>query len=196
MLRASTLAIALAVTVAACAGPAGDVAVLQSGDPGLAPGATVAWAPVAQDAMRNGDPRIDNDIIRQRIRTGVETALNAKGYRFVQDSNAAQYLVEYHIGLQERTDYRVETMGAYPGAVCGWRGCIAGYGWGMYGAPSDVRAVNYNEGTMIIDLTNRSTGQLSWRAQSHRRVDADDATQERITAAVVDMTKSLPGTSQ
>ena len=66
----------------------------------------------------------------------------------------------------------------------------------MYGAPSDVRQVNYNEGTMIIDLVNRSTGQLSWRAQSQRRVDADDATQERIAAAVVDMTKSLPGAAQ
>ena len=139
--------------------------------------------------MQNNDPRIDNDIIRQRIRTGVESALTARGYSFVQDPNDARYLVSYHIGLQDRQDLRVDS--APGGVVCGWRGCISGFGWGMYGPPSDVRTVNYTEGTLILDLTDRASGQLTWRATSQRRVDERRRTQERINAALVDMTRSL-----
>ena len=114
------LAIALALMAAACAGPAGEVAVLQSGDP-PGPGATVAWAPVAQDAMRNGDPRIDNDIVRQRIRTGVETALAAKGYRFVQTQAQRSSLSSImSVCRNALTAWNRSTP--YPGSVCGWRG--------------------------------------------------------------------------
>lgn len=189
MRLATTLAaLAGAMALASCAGPAGNVSVLQGGA-AIVPGAPVAWAPLAQNELQNGDPRIDNDIIRQRIRTGVESALTASGHTFVQDPNAARYLVSYHIGLQDRQDLRVDS--APGGVACSWRGCISGFGWGMYGAPRNVRTVNYTEGTLILDLTDRETGQLAWRATSQRRVDESHASQERIDAALADMTRSL-----
>ena len=177
-----------AAALASCAGPAGDVSVLQ-GDAAVVPGAPVAWAPLAQNELQTNDPRIDNDIIRQRIRTAVESALSARGHPFVQDPNDARYLVRYHIGLQDRQDLRVDS--APGGVACGWRGCISGFGWGMYGAPTNVRTINYTEGTLILDLVDRESGQLTWRATSQRRVDEGDANQDRINAAVADMTRSL-----
>lgn len=187
MRLATTLAaLAGAVALASCAGS--NVSVLQ-GDAAVVPGAPVAWAPLAQNELQTNDPRIDNDIVRQRIRTAVESALTARGHTFVQDPNAARYLVSYHIGLQDRQDLRVDS--APGGVACGWRGCISGFGWGMYGAPRDVRTVNYTEGTLILDLTDRESGQLAWRATSQRRVDESHASQERIDAALADMTLSL-----
>lgn len=189
MRLATTLAALVgAVALASCAGPAGNVSVLQ-GDTAVVSGAPVAWAPLAQNELQNNDPRIDNDIVRQRIRTAVESALTARGHSFVQDPNAARYLVSYHIGLQDRQDLRVDS--APGGVACGWRGCISGFGWGMYGAPRDVRTVNYTEGTLILDLTDRESGQLTWRASSQRRVDEGDIDQERTNAALADMTRSL-----
>jgi len=190
-MRAGTLgAIALAFALASCAGPAGNVNVLRSGN-AIVPGSAVAWAPLADDQLQNGDPRIDNDIIRQRMRTAVEAALTARGFTFVQDADAARYLVSYHMGLQERQDIRVDSMGPR-GNVCGVRGCVGGFGWGMYGAPTNVRTVNYVEGTVILDLTDRSSDQLAWRATSQRRVNANAGSQANLNAALADMVRSLP----
>jgi hypothetical protein len=181
---------------AGCAGPAGEVSVLQSDRIPLTPGSTVAWAPLSANQLSNGDPRIDNDIIRQRIRSATEAAFAAKGYRVTQDAASAQYLLSYHLGLREGTDYRVETLGTPGPVACGVRGCIRGYGWGMYGAPTDVRNETYNEATLILDVVDRPSGELTWRATSQQRVDEGDGSQERLNAIVADMTRSLPGAAQ
>jgi hypothetical protein len=78
--------------------------------------------------------------------------------------------------------------------ACGVRGCIGGYGWGMYGAPMDVdvRAINYTEGALMLDLIDASSGKLAWRATSQKRVDNKDAGQDAMNAVVADMTKTLP----
>jgi hypothetical protein len=178
--------------VAACAGPAGNVSVMQSDRIQLVPGATVAWSPLAANALGNNDPRIDNDILRQRIRSSTEAAFAARGFRVAEDAASAQYLLSYHLGLREGTDYRVETMGRPGPVACGWRGCVSGFAWGMYGAPTNVRALNYNEATLIIDVVDRPSGELAWRATSQQRVDQSDASQQRLNAILADMTRSLP----
>jgi len=185
---------ALTLTLAACESPGGRVSVLQGDTVSVRPGSTFAWAPGATPGQ--GDPRIDNDIIRGRIQNAVNSALTAKGYRQA-DAATADLLVSYHIGLQNRTDTQVSSFGGGmgPGPVaCGIRGCVGGFGWGMYGAPMDVdvRNINYVEGTMMLDLTDRATGKLAWRATSQRRLDHADAEQATVNAIVADMVKSLP----
>jgi len=185
----------LAATIAACLpllgceSPGGQVSVLTGNTP-LA-GSTYAWAPGAQPG--SGDPRVDNDIIRERIRTAIDTNLAAKGYSQV-DPAKAKLLVSYHVGLQNKTDYSATSMGGPRGVACGIRGCIGGYGWGMYGAPVDVdvRSINYVEGAVILDLTDAASGKLAWRATSQKRIDEKDGTQDGLNAIVADMVKSLP----
>ena len=192
-----TAGLALGLTVAslalaACESPGGKVSVLQGDAARVAPGSTYAWAPGGQPG--SGDPRIDNDIIQGRIKNAVDGALAAKGYRLA-DPSSATLLVKYHVGLQNRTDTQVDTFGGpSPAVACGLRGCIGGYGWGMYGAPMDidVRNVDYVEGTMMLDLVDRASGKLAWRATSQKRVDAQDADQAHLDAMVADMVKSLP----
>lgn len=174
------------------------VSVLQAPNASIAPGSTYAWAPLTAREMQPGDPRIDNDIIRGRIRSAVDTSLAAKGYRLVDDTDSAQLLVTYHVGLQQGTDYRVDSYGGPTGPVaCGWRGCVGGYGWGMYGPPmnADVRAINYTNASLILDLKERASGQLAWRATSTKRVTEGDSAQDKLNALVANMVKSLPGTT-
>ena len=183
-------AAAACLAMAGCESPGGKVSVL-SGQTPIA-GSTYAWAPDAQPGA--GDPRVDNDIIRERITTAVDTNLAAKGYRQVSPAQA-KVLVAYHIGLQNKTDYSATSMGAPGGGVaCGRRGCVGGYGWGMYGAPVDVdvRAINYTEGALMLDLIDSASGKLAWRATSQKRVDAKDVTQDGLNAVVADMIKTLP----
>jgi hypothetical protein len=171
-----------------CESPGGKVSVLTGSAP-LA-GSTYAWAPAQAGS---GDPRVDNDIMRERIRTAIDTNLAAKGYRQV-DATQAKLLVSYHVGLQNKTDYSATSMGGGPGMACGVRGCIGGYGWGMYGAPMDVdiRSINYTEGAVMLDLIDTASGKLAWRAISQKRVDQKDATQDGLNAIVADMVKTLP----
>jgi hypothetical protein len=142
---------------------------------------------MAQGDSRQGDPRIDNDIIRDRIRIAINTNLGAKGYQLVSDPGSAQLLVAYYVGIQPGTDYRVDSYGP----------SVYGYGWGLYGAPTniDVRTINYVDGTLILDLKDRASGQLAWRATSQKRINEGDGAQDKLNALVADMVKSLPGTT-
>ena len=194
-----SLALAAGLTAAsfaltACGTSGGNVSVLKSDSVAVAPGSTWAWAPGAQPG--SGDKRIDNDIIQGRVKAAVEGALAGRGYRQVFDPSAANLLVQYHIGLQNRTETRVDTFGGPVGgpAACGIRGCIGGFGWGMYGPPMDVdvRNINYVEGTVMLDLIDRPSGKLAWRATSQKRLDQSDADQAGVNAIFADMVKSLP----
>lgn len=177
------------LSLTGCESPAGKVSVLAGDTSQLTVGSTYAWAPVLEPGA--GDPRVSNTIMDERIRNGINSALAAKGYKLT-DASSAQFLVSYHIGLKEGTDYRVDSMG-YGGGACGIRGCIGGYGWGAYGAPTDVTAINYTEGTLMLDLVNTSSGKLTWRGISRKRVDDKDADQAKINAMMLDLTKDLPG---
>lgn len=184
---------AASLILAACESPGGKVSVLTSDTTAVRAGSTWAWAPGAQPG--SGDQRIDNDIIQGRIKTAVEGALAAKGYRQVADPGAANLIVQYHIGLANKSETRVDSYGApAPAMACGLRGCIGGYGWGMYGAPRDVdvRNIDYVEGTMMLDLIDRASGKLAWRATSQKRLDQNDVDQAGVSAIVTDMVKSLP----
>lgn len=188
---AMTASLALAcMTLAAC-DTTPKVSVLQSDTVQVIPGSTYAWAPA--DRPGSGDPRLDNDIIQARIRTAVDTALQAKGFRLT-DPATATLLVRYHIGLQNRTETRVDTFGGPPPMACGIRGCIGGFGWGMYGAPMDVdvRNINYVEGTVMLDLVDRASGKLAWRATSTQRVDQSHAEQAQVNAIFANLVSPLP----
>lgn len=181
-------AVAACLPLAGCESPGGKVSVLTGQTP--LTGSTYAWAPVQPGS---GDPRVDNDIMRERIRTAIDTNLAAKGYSQV-DAAQAKLLVSYHVGLKSGTDYSATSMGGPSGMACGIRGCIGGYGWGMYGAPMDVdiRSVNYTEGAVMLDLIDAASGKLAWRATSQKRVDQKDGTQDGLNAIIADMVKTLP----
>src|SRR5262245_44967126 len=110
-----------ALTLGACES-APTVSVMQSPDVAITPGSTYAWAPAMNaPSGGHGDPRIDNEIIRDRIRLAINQNLGAKGYQLVDNPSEAQLLVAYYIGLQQGTDYRVNSYGAgYYGYGYGW----------------------------------------------------------------------------
>jgi hypothetical protein len=182
---AAVLAVCLALPVAdAQAGPAGRVAVLESAGAPIAPGATWAWAPMTTSSP---DPRVANDILQERLHVAVETNLAAKGLSRAAHSDA-RYLVTYHVAIDDKVEAKVDSHD-YPVSACGIRGCIRG--WASYG-PATVRMSDYQEGTLVLSVIDRQSGQLVWRAASKKRVSKKDASQANLNAVVADMTRSLP----
>jgi Domain of unknown function (DUF4136) len=48
------------------------------------------------------------------------------------------------------------------------------------------------DGTLVLDLIERESGRLVWRATSEKRVTGKDVTQQKLAALLKQMTKSLP----
>ncbi|HEY0649579.1 DUF4136 domain-containing protein [Phenylobacterium sp.] len=176
---AAALGLAVAFAGAAAeAGPAGKVVVMESAAATIAPGSTWAWAPFTTSSP---DPRVANDIVQERTTRAVEASMASHGLR--RSSRAdARYLVTYHVAVANKV--KVDST-PNSGSVCGFRGCVRGYG-------SAIDIKQYAEGTLVIDIIERDTGRLVWRAASKKKVTEKDITQAKINAVVADMTKTLP----
>lgn len=175
---AAALSVIVAIVApAAQAGPAGKVVVMASVAP-VVPGSTWAWAPFTTSSP---DPRVANEIVQERVMVAVEAAMGGHGLRRASRTDA-RYLVTYHVAVANKL--KVDSTPSM-GRACGIRGCIA-----VGGSSIDVQ--QYAEGTLIIDITERDTGRLVWRAASKKKVTEKDVTQAKINAVVADMTKSLP----
>lgn len=158
--------------------------VVMTPSPALAAGSTYVWEPVNEAVVAAADPAVANEITEARLKLAVENALAAKGYRKALPHTAADLSVSYFVVLKRQNETKVYNTG---GTICGWRGCINRWPSGV-----DVKQTSYTQGTLVIDLVDRSTGQLVWRASSDKRVDAKDVTQAKLNAVVARMTKSLP----
>ncbi len=154
------------------------VAVIQTSSPALARGSTFAWELVTP---RNAtDPALNNDIIEARLRSAIEAALVARGYRKAAGTAEANLIVAYSLSLEEQQELTLERRG-----ICGPRfGCAAG-GY-------DLHQASYMQGKLILDLKEGRSGALVWRAISDKRVRAKDASQQKLDKALMTMTKSLP----
>ena len=192
-MKAAALVFAVAAAtlgLTACETSSPQLTVSQPGT--IAPGATFAWKPIDTVIERGADPRVSNELVQARIKTAVEEGLAAKGFRQVSDPNQATLLVAYFIGLQSHADYRPAYDGPVGPGACGFSGCVPG--WGVYGYPAmDTMSISYTEGTVILDLVDRQSNQLAWRATSRQRVDSTSIAQPRLNAIFAEMMTSLPG---
>ena len=145
----------------------------------LVKGSTFAWAPVPAVGVGLPDPAIANEITANRLQAITESTLTAKGYRQVGSPDQADFLVSYTIGMLPMSDADISTSGC-DAPVCT--------------APSNASLDTsiHTEGMLVLDLTERQTGRLVWRATSKKRVSGKDVSDKKLAALLQQMTKSLP----
>ena len=178
-LRASLAAIVMATGLAAAAPGLAKVSVAQSPSAALAPGSTYAWAPVWGVALGAPAPAIVNQITAQQLQLATDAALSAKGYRRVEDPRGADLIVTYQVITAQRVE----------GDLDGWgRGGPGPLGRSDY----SLRTSQKTLGTLVLDLIERQTGRLVYRATSEKDISSKDAEPGRLNAALKAMTKSLP----
>jgi len=106
------------------------------------------------DSISIGDPRLDNNpFFDSRVRAAVELELAARGLRRVTTS--PDLLVHYHASVRQRVDVIRADEG---------RG---------YSSPRDgtaERVVEYDEGTLLIDVANPKSKSILWRGWSQTDV--------------------------
>jgi hypothetical protein len=133
------------------------------------------------------DQSPETDILRRQIKIGIEQNMASKGLARVDDPETADFLVDYHVGVQRhnvRVGY-VEPVGAYPVLVCGYAGCWETLRGGYWGPPGvSYETIRYREGTIVFDLTKRTTNRLAFRAVGYKRIDRSSFSQENVTDSV------------
>lgn len=128
---------------------------------------TFAWLPPLNNTK---NPYFDNDLADQKIKDQATAGLESKGLRL--KANRPDLLVRYTIMVDNKVRtynepvYSYNYGGFYPryGYYRGGRAFY--YGWrGAYPVyvGDDVYHVPYKEGTLILDIIDRTTHKVIWR---------------------------------
>lgn len=148
--------------------------------------ATWAWAGGAPDAAAN-DQAGASDITHRRIQMAMETEMEGKGYRKVNDPAQATFLLRYGLALKTSTEYQTTSVGVP----------VGGYGWGWgygYGgvSSSTTRPVEIREGAFRVELRSRATNQTAWWGMMQDVIGSTPPTEEAVKRVVAATMKEMP----
>lgn len=104
------------------------------------------------EAGRN--PLQYNELNDKRIKTAVRDQLESRGYVFQE--NDSELMLHYHIIVDNKSAIVPEPYG---------------YRYGSYFMRSGANVHYYREGTLILDLMERNTGNLIWRGWAVADID-------------------------
>jgi hypothetical protein len=140
-----------------------------------------------RDFPQYNDP--SKDMVHMRTRVAIEQTLKSKGLTQVSDPAAADFLVDYQVGIEGRRERVAEPVNP-PVLVCGYYGCWQS--WGYWGPPGYVvRTVRYRAGSIIFDLVRRGDDKLAYRATYEKPLDWNGLDQEHVNSGVKKMLKDL-----
>lgn len=137
------------------------------------------WGPA--DALPTGDPRLDQDPFFQDHMLGeVERQLAKRGLSRASSPEQADLVVHYHAVIQPRIDVnRVDRD----------------YGY-CYDEACTTRVMEYESGTLVLDVVDRKTNRLIWRGWAQESVDrmlkSRDGMATEIARAVDGMFERFP----
>ena len=138
------------------------------------------WDWSAADALPTSDPRLDNNqFFRDYFEGAVERGFAAR--RLVRASETPDLLVHYHANITRQVDVAALER-EYQN--CRGSGCY----------PS---VIDYQAGTLIVDVVDARTDRLVWRGWAQHGMDGviddQDRLERHVTLAVEKMLQRFPG---
>jgi hypothetical protein len=208
-LRVSLAAAAALTCVFLLAGCDERVQIIRDRDVHFAKHATWAWRPmeeqgkgrgarpvISRDEITRGetvtrDTYADNDALRGKVKTAIAATLQEKGFREVSDPEAADFLVDFHLGVRRRNVTVANVYPGYPGLMCGPFGCYEGWGWGP--AAVGYEHIHFREGTIVVDVVQPGANRPAYRAIGEKPVhrDAFSFSQSEVNGMVRHLLKDL-----
>lgn len=146
-------------------------------DPNRDFGAYRSWSwqePALQ--FRPEDPRLDSDLTEQRIRAAVAEQLDQRGLRQAPAGSAGDLKVQVFMIVDRRQSQITSYSGGY------WGNPWHAY-WGMP-AYSETRTLDYQVGTLQIDLFDGRDGKLVWRGSAEKVLREQQASPAERTADI------------
>jgi hypothetical protein len=139
---------------------------------------TYDWGPA--DALPTGDLRLDsNPFFKDHMQGAVERRLAQKGL-MLSTSGTPDLLIHYHANVTQRIDVdRVDQR----------------YGY-CYGDDCNVRLMEYEAGTIVLDVVDTRTNRVVWRGWAQDSLDGvidnQDRMEKMINQAVTRMLERMP----
>lgn len=119
-----------------------------------------ATDPLANDTLNDG-----------RIRTGLETQLQANGFR--TEIESPDFVIAYYVTSKNRLNVQDYSLGA-PRL------------WGN----RDIRVNQYSEGTLMVDFIDGKTNQVVWRGRATGALELKDV-DKKITKSTEKLVKQF-----
>lgn len=123
-------------------------------------------------------------LVTSYFKSSVSTAMEARGYQYSAEN--PDLLVNFYMNTRERTQIR-------PGLDTGLG--YYGYRSGLYRPWYDDRTVNYQVGTINVDIVDAAKKQLIWEGVAEGRVSEEALANPKVTinAVVTAMLRQYPG---
>lgn len=113
-----------------------------------------------------------DDLNRGRIISAVETELAAKGFT---KSENPDVLIDIFITAKKRTEAVANTTGG--GGMYG--GYYGRYGYGGGFSTTTVSYNDYLDGTLLINMVDKSTEKIAWQGRGTKTIDEDASASKR-----------------
>lgn len=145
---------------------------------------TYAWMP----REATGDPRIDEALLDERVRKGVDDDLVRKGYRLVPEG--PDFAVGYRavLGSQRSVESGERSFEGI------WTSDHAPRGTGSDGAPVDKVVL---EGTLVLRIFDGKSRNLVWEAAAETEINPRESVlsptrEDKVRAAIREMLDMFP----
>jgi hypothetical protein len=138
---------------------------------------TYDWGP--PDNLPVGDPRLDNNpFFRDYVQGAIEKRMAAKGYERAL-TGTPDLLIHYHASVHQKLDvYEVD------------------HGYGYCYGNCQPQVVDYEEGTLLIDVVDAKTSKVVWRGWAQDTmngvIDNQDRLEKQVDEGVARMMMLLP----
>ena len=132
---------------------------------------TFAWKPNPD----NEYGVTDNDLMDSRITSAIEKNLSMKNYKQI-DSAKPDFYISYHVTIKQKI-----SSSNVSGGVSLGRSTRGRYGSVGISTGSQLRA--YDQGTLLIDVTDVESDKLVWRGTSTQLV-SEHSTPEQSTSVI------------
>jgi len=139
------------------------------------------WAPLGESELH---PRVDNPKARERVERAIEAVLRDKGFRHAEPE-VADFLVDYRMGVWE-AEVKIESPREAPPSP---RSAEIPPSGALTGSASRVR---YEEGALLINVTERTTGKRAFRVAGQRVLGNRPISDEALQQAMTELLEQFP----
>ena len=166
-----------------------ETSIWQAESSRLQEGATYSWAP--EGLKTGGDFNISREFLTPRIVSAVERVLNGKGYRKAEEH--AALLLSPSVQIIEKPE-EIVTQTGQPVSEVGTLQRQGAFDW-QWVTPEQVNVEVYKEGTLLLTVTDTSSGDTLWQGSASLRVELRASQQEKerlVNEVVRALLKSFP----
>lgn len=186
MIRTLVVALGLTGLIAACATTPPEPVVDYNENFDFSGIKTIAFARGHGGTSGNTASMFLSDMQVNRIDDALSQALELKGFEVIENPQAADAVITWHLVAEQKTDVRTYNTGPSYGAAYGRYGSYNRRSmYSCWNCGTDVRVTNYTQGTFIVDVIDPGLNQSVWRSiiQSKIKPNQENDHETRNAAA-------------